>query len=481
MRTLTCYDFFALRMIGANHVPYRIAVLASFTSYAIGHNIGATAFSGGAIRYRIYSQFGLGVIDVAKICFLTGLTFWLGNLVVLGSGMAYRPEGPRRILQLPPGIVRTIGIVALVLLAAYIVWVWLRPRSFGGNGWSVVLPGGLSTLIQVGIGLADLGFSSLAMYSLMPWGPGEDFFTLAVACVSATLLGFASHAPGSLGVFDAAMLVALPDIPKEELVAGLLVFRVLYFMMPFVSPSSPWRYGKRRCSSAAAAPRSRGSRWKQRKPRSRRRARRIRSHRREIAGVDRSPERTVVFQHGVEQHLRPGGAFLEGGRFRLVVADAAEARHEDHGGRRDARDIGGVVAGAGHDVARREAGLVGGVPHASDQFRREAHGRRRPDALLVVSQLAAVRGSPAARSRMRGFHPIDHLIVGMAQVDREEDLARNDIAAVRLVLDEADGRDRMRARTPARWHRSASMTRAAPSSAFCADASGSRRYGHPGR
>ncbi len=230
--TLTCYDLFALRTIGANHVPYRIAALASFTSYAIGHNIGATAFSGGAIRYRIYSQFGLGVIDVAKICFLTGLTFWLGNLAVLGSGMAHRPDGPARILQLPPGTVRVIGIAALVFLCSYVVWASLRPRAIGVRNWSVVLPGGLSTLIQIGIALADLGCSSLAMYSLMP-GVGEDFFTLAVAFVSATLLGFASHAPGSLGVFDAAMLVALPDIPKEDLVASLLVFRALYFMTPF--------------------------------------------------------------------------------------------------------------------------------------------------------------------------------------------------------------------------------------------------------
>ena len=87
--TLTCYDLFALRTIGADHVPYRIAALASFTSYAIGHNIGATAFSGGAIRYRIYSQFDLGIGSVATICFLTGLTFWLGNLAVLGAGMVH--------------------------------------------------------------------------------------------------------------------------------------------------------------------------------------------------------------------------------------------------------------------------------------------------------------------------------------------------------------------------------------------------------
>jgi hypothetical protein len=54
--TLTFYDFFALRTIGKKHVPYRIAALSSFTSYTIGHNIGATVFTGGAIRFRIYSD-----------------------------------------------------------------------------------------------------------------------------------------------------------------------------------------------------------------------------------------------------------------------------------------------------------------------------------------------------------------------------------------------------------------------------------------
>jgi glycosyltransferase 2 family protein len=236
--TLTCYDLFALRTIGIRHVPYRVAALASFTSYAIGHNIGATAFSGGAIRYRIYSQFGLTVVDVAKVCFLTGLTFWLGNLAVLGTGMIFHPQAPGRILELPPDFVRALGIVALVLLVAYVSYAARNQRSIGIKDWRVNLPSGRSTLVQVGIAVVDLGCSSLAMWSLMPAASNgatgiDGFFTVAVAFPSATLLGFASHAPGSLGVFDAAMLLALPQIGKEELVAGLLLFRALYFMVPF--------------------------------------------------------------------------------------------------------------------------------------------------------------------------------------------------------------------------------------------------------
>ncbi len=70
--TLTFYDLFALRTIGRFEVPYRIAALGSFTSYAIGHNVGASVFSGGAVRYRIYSAWGLSVIEVTKICFVAG-------------------------------------------------------------------------------------------------------------------------------------------------------------------------------------------------------------------------------------------------------------------------------------------------------------------------------------------------------------------------------------------------------------------------
>jgi len=77
--TLTFYDLFAVRAIGRADIPYRINALAAFTSYSIGHNVGATVFAGGAERYRIYSAWGLNASAVAKICFLAGLTFWLGN------------------------------------------------------------------------------------------------------------------------------------------------------------------------------------------------------------------------------------------------------------------------------------------------------------------------------------------------------------------------------------------------------------------
>jgi uncharacterized membrane protein YbhN (UPF0104 family) len=81
--------------------------------------------------------------------------------------------------------------------------------------------------------VVDLGFCALAMYLLIPTQPHVDFVSMAVVFILATLLGFASHAPGSLGVFDAAMLVGLPELGKEQLLASLLIFRILYFLIPF--------------------------------------------------------------------------------------------------------------------------------------------------------------------------------------------------------------------------------------------------------
>jgi hypothetical protein len=233
--TLTFYDLFAVRAIGRNDIPYRINALAAFTSYSIGHNVGASVFTGGAVRYRIYSAWGLNAIDVAKICFLAGLTFWLGNAAVLGLGIAYHPEAAAAIDQLPPWLNR---IAAFAIIIAYVVWVWMRPRNVGRGPWTVMLPGGPLTLLQIAIGIVDLGFCALAMYVLMPDEPYVGFVVVAVIFVSATLLGFASHSPGGLGVFDAAMLYGIlhfdKQMDREDLLAGMLLFRLLYYLAPFV-------------------------------------------------------------------------------------------------------------------------------------------------------------------------------------------------------------------------------------------------------
>jgi len=233
--TLTLYDFFSLRTIGRREVPYRIAALAGFTSYSIGHALGATVFTGGAVRLRIYSAWGLSILEVAKVAFVTGLTFWLGNAFILSLSMTFSPEAAGAINQLPSWLNRVLALIGLATIIAYVAWLIPRPRVIGRAQWQITLPNAFLTLAQIGIGVMDLSAGALAIYMLLPSTPALDFLTVLVTYVMASVLGFLSHAPGSLGVFELALLVGLSQFEKEDLLGSLLIFRTLYFIVPFAT------------------------------------------------------------------------------------------------------------------------------------------------------------------------------------------------------------------------------------------------------
>jgi glycosyltransferase 2 family protein len=232
--SLTLYDLLALRTIGRSGVPYRVAALASFTSYPIAHGTGAIALVAPVIRYRIYSHHGLGVSDVAKISFLTGLTFWLGNLTALSLSLLGEPGAIGMIDFLPTAVNRLLAAALLFAVFAFLLWAWLAPRRFGTSRWSVRLPSGPMVLLQITIGIVDLGAAALAMYVLIPAGTDIGMLRMIAVFIAATLLGFASHTPAGLGVFDAAILIGLGGEGRERLIAALLIFRFLYHVVPFV-------------------------------------------------------------------------------------------------------------------------------------------------------------------------------------------------------------------------------------------------------
>jgi uncharacterized membrane protein YbhN (UPF0104 family) len=232
--SLTLYDLLALRTIGRTDVPYRIAALASFTSYPIAHGIGAVALISPVIRYRIYSVSGLGGLDVANICFLTGLTFWLGNLTAFALSVLLQPDAISPIDLLSSELNRCLAAALLLGVMIFLVWSWLSPRNIGTLRWPVRLPSGPMVLLQIVIGIFDLGAAALAMYVLIPPEAHVGIFPVAVVFIVATLLGFASHAPAGIGVFDATILIGLGGEDKEPLIAALLMFRFLYHFLPFV-------------------------------------------------------------------------------------------------------------------------------------------------------------------------------------------------------------------------------------------------------
>ncbi|MGN6747381.1 MAG: lysylphosphatidylglycerol synthase transmembrane domain-containing protein [Xanthobacteraceae bacterium] len=231
---LVCYDLFALHKIGKRNIPLRVVAFASFTSYTIGHSLGAATLTCGLVRFRVYSFWQMNLVHIAKIAVFTGMTYWLGNIVVLSGAAAYAPQTLTTLDHLPASLNRLVGFGGFVAVLCYLAWLGGGRRLIGRDNWQVALPGVRGTLLQIGIGALDRMLASLSMYMLLPASPVVGFTTALVVFVLATLLGIVSHTPGSLGVVEAAVLVGLPQFPREELLAALVTFRVLDFFLPLL-------------------------------------------------------------------------------------------------------------------------------------------------------------------------------------------------------------------------------------------------------
>ncbi|HVB89033.1 MAG TPA: YbhN family protein [Beijerinckiaceae bacterium] len=230
---LTGYDFVALRQLRLK-VPYRTAALASFTSYAISFTMGFPLITAGAVRYWIYSQAGVRASKVASLTVIAGVTFWLGMALVLGVALTLQSSGLAALDHLSRLVNLSVGLATLAALAGYVVWVAQGPRRTRIQGLRLELPGLGLSIGQIMLGVADLCAASAVLYVLLPAGHGLSFPSFAAVYVFACLLGIASNVPGGVGAFEAAILKIVPSPTPEALLASLLVFRVLYYIVPFV-------------------------------------------------------------------------------------------------------------------------------------------------------------------------------------------------------------------------------------------------------
>ena len=231
---LVGYDAVALRLVAPGTVPARAIAFTSFVSHAFTFTLGFGILTGGAVRLRLYREFGLSTAQVVAIGLICTLSFWAGLVAAAALALSVDPFALASVDGLGPGVNRGLG---LALLAAFGVWLALahnRRRSVTLSGFVTPLPGTGATLSAVAIGLADTIAAALALWLLLPAGPDPAFAGFLVLFAVATVLGVVSHAPGGIGVFEAAILLGLPHLPPAELVGSLLLFRLIYYVAPLV-------------------------------------------------------------------------------------------------------------------------------------------------------------------------------------------------------------------------------------------------------
>jgi uncharacterized membrane protein YbhN (UPF0104 family) len=229
---LTGYDALALRHLGVR-VPYPLTALASFTSYAISFTLGFPLVTGGAVRFWIYGPAGLSAGKIASLTVVAGITFWLGMGMVLAAGFLFDAQAIGEINHLAAPINQAIGAALILLLAAYLIWVTRLRQRGRGVLLHFRLPGPLLTLGQTTLGVIDVCAAAGALYILLPAGHGVGFLAFAALYSFAAMLGIASHSPGGLGVFEATMIKGVGG-SADQLLAALLLFRVIYYIVPFL-------------------------------------------------------------------------------------------------------------------------------------------------------------------------------------------------------------------------------------------------------
>ena len=229
--TLSCYDLLGLRYLRKT-MPYARMVFTSFIAYAFGHNLGLAAFTGAAIRLRLYASAGLTAIDVVTVQGFCSLTSGIGLATLGGLSLLLEPEQLHEAVHLPVWWTRIVGTALLCLVAAYAVCSIFVRKPLEVRGWQLRIPRPSISFPQIALGLLDLGLASTVLYVLLPDEANISYLAFLGAYAAAVTVGIISHVPGGIGVFEAVILVAIPQVPPSQLLGSMLLYRGVYYLAP---------------------------------------------------------------------------------------------------------------------------------------------------------------------------------------------------------------------------------------------------------
>ncbi|MGB3494486.1 MAG: lysylphosphatidylglycerol synthase domain-containing protein [Elainellaceae cyanobacterium] len=229
---LTGHDALALRYI-QHSLPYRKTALVSAISFAVSNAVGITVLSGGAIRYRFYTAWGLSNSQVAQIIAFCSISFWLGLLTMGGVLFVSEAIQIPEAIALPFASLQSVGLMALVVVGVYLLLCGRFGRSLKLGSVTIPPLSWPMAIAQISLTCCDWVVAALTLYALLETAQLPPFPTFYGIFIFAKLAGVISSVPGGLGVFETVILLTLsPPIPSVTLLGTLLIFRVIHFFLP---------------------------------------------------------------------------------------------------------------------------------------------------------------------------------------------------------------------------------------------------------
>jgi uncharacterized membrane protein YbhN (UPF0104 family) len=219
-------------------VPRRVGMITAFVANAFSQSIGLALLTGGAVRLRAYARYRLDGADVARVSAFVTLTVTVG-LLTTGAGAFLASTAPLRV-QHAALSVHPVGAVLALIVLGYLGWSHFGSRDRIGRGsWEVRRPSLALAVQQVALASCDWLLTGSILYAVLPSSLGIGYGTALRVYLVAQTVGVISHVPGGAGVFELIVLALLaPLIAPEQraaVVASLVVFRVIYYLLPLAA------------------------------------------------------------------------------------------------------------------------------------------------------------------------------------------------------------------------------------------------------
>ncbi|MGD9507273.1 MAG: bifunctional lysylphosphatidylglycerol flippase/synthetase MprF, partial [Geminicoccaceae bacterium] len=249
---LALYDPLALHHVG-RPLPLRQGALAGFIGYAFSHAMGLPLLTGGAVRFRLYSGWGLTAPDIAGVVAFNSLTLWVGVAAMLALGGLIAPGEVGGLFGLSAAATRLLGVGLAALLVLYVLaGLWVR-RAVTWRDWSFDWPRPRVAAAQLVLAALDWSLAALTLWLLLP-PVGIGFFAFAGLFTAAAIVGVISYVPAGLGVFEAVLLVALPEgAHAPGVAAALIAYRLIYYLLPLLVAAMVFAAHQARAGSAVIA------------------------------------------------------------------------------------------------------------------------------------------------------------------------------------------------------------------------------------
>ena len=237
--TLAAYEIAVVRYV--KHCIGRAKpVMTALIVYPLGHALGQTMLSGGAMRYRMYTPAGFSATEVGATVLLCHLPYALAFGLLFDLALVFGAEHLEPLFRISSHWLLALGCLGLAKDAGYLLFVKLRKAPIRLGGWAVNMPTPRLTLLQFTVGVIDIVLVSSVLYLLLPASAGLAFLPFLAVYLASILAGVLSHVPAGLGVLESMLILLLPHVPPAELLASVLLYRVIYEVVPLVGAVSLW-------------------------------------------------------------------------------------------------------------------------------------------------------------------------------------------------------------------------------------------------